>query len=118
MKNSHPEVYEEIRCVASNRSRPNRRVDIFAVHGCKKLGYILDSILRFETYVEQPLDIHMEKKKTNLWTYFWLLARRAGSDGSMSASGSAGPGFDPGGVVNFNLKIFNLGARLYITVLD
>ena len=28
-------------------------------------------------------------------------ARRAGSDGSMSASGSAGPGFDPGGVVNF-----------------
>ena len=23
------------------------------------------------------------------------LARRAGSDGSMSASGSAGPGFDP-----------------------
>ena len=49
-------------------------------------------------------------------------ARRAGSDGSMSASGSAGPGFD------FHLKIFNLGtrragdvhfliARLYITVL-
>ena len=58
-----------------------------------------------------------------------IFARRAGSDGSMSASGPAGPGFDPGGVVNFNLKIFNLGARrggdvhfliarLYITVLD
>ena len=56
-------------------------------------------------------------------------ARRAGSDGSMSASGSAGPEFDPGGIVNFNLKMFNLGARrggdvnfiiarLYITVLD
>ena len=58
-------------------------------------------------------------------------ARRAGSDGSMSASGSAGPGFDPrrGRVVNFHLKIFNSGARrggdvhfliarLYITVLD
>ena len=55
--------------------------------------------------------------------------RLAGSDGSMSASGSAGPGFDPGGVVNFHLKIFNLGARgggdvhfliarLYITVMD
>ena len=29
----------------------------------------------------------------------------------MSASGSASPGFDPGGVVNFHLKIFNLGAR-------
>ena len=39
-------------------------------------------------------------------------ARRAGSDGSMSASGSAGPGFDPGGVVNFHFKIFNLGARM------
>ena len=59
------------------------------------------------------------------------LARRAGSDGSMSASDSAGPGFAPrgGGVVNFHLKIFNLGARrggdvhslitrLYITGLD
>ena len=29
----------------------------------------------------------------------------------MSASGSAGTGFDPDGVVNFHLKIFNLGAR-------
>ena len=38
-------------------------------------------------------------------------ARRVGSDGSMSASGSAGLGFDPGAVVNFHLKIFNLGAR-------
>ena len=38
-------------------------------------------------------------------------ARRAGSDGSISASGSAGPGLIPGGVGNFNLKIFNLGAR-------
>ena len=37
--------------------------------------------------------------------------RRDGSDGSMSASGSSGPGFDPGGVVNLHLKIFNLGAR-------
>ena len=57
------------------------------------------------------------------------LARRAGSDGSMSASGSAGPGFDPRRGSKFNLKIFNLGARrggyvhfligrLYITVLD
>ena len=56
-------------------------------------------------------------------------ARRAGSDGSMSASGPAGPGFDPRQVVNFNFKIFNLGdrrggdvqfliARLYITGLD
>ena len=54
----------------------------------------------------------------------------ASSDGSMSASGSAGPGFNPRrGFENFNLKIFNLGARrggdvhfliarLYITVLD
>ena len=55
------------------------------------------------------------------------LARRAGSDRSMSASGSAGS--IPGGVVNFHLKIFNLGtkrggdvhfliARFLITVLD
>ena len=53
-----------------------------------------------------------------------LRSREVGSDGSMSASGSI-----PSGVINFNLKIFNLGARrsgdvhfliarLYITVLD
>ena len=53
--------------------------------------------------------------------------RRAGSDGSMSVSGSAGS--IPGEVVNFHLKSFNLGAkrggdvyfliaRLYITGLD
>ena len=35
------------------------------------------------------------------------VARRAGSDGNMSASGSAGPGW----LVNFHLKIFSLGAR-------
>ena len=29
----------------------------------------------------------------------------------MSASGSMGSGFDPGEVVSFHLKIFNLGAR-------
>ena len=68
--------------------------------------------------------------------YFKIKAHRT-SDGSMSASGSAGPGSIPGGVVNFHLKIlvnfhlkiFNLGAwrggdvhflivRLCITVLD
>ena len=41
----------------------------------------------------------------------YLPARRTGSDGNISASGSAGPGFDPGWVVNFHLEIFNLGAR-------
>ena len=55
--------------------------------------------------------------------------RLSGSDGSMSASGSASLGFDPQRVVHFHLKIFNLGARwdgdvhfliarLYITGLD
>ena len=29
------------------------------------------------------------------WNYFWAEDRRASSDGSMSASGSAGPGFNP-----------------------
>ena len=67
--------------------------------------------------------VHLSIKK------FKMQARRADSDGSMSVSGSAGPGFDPGGVVNFHLKIFNLWARrggdvhfliarLYITDLD
>ena len=36
------------------------------------------------------------------------LIRRAGTDGSMPSSGSAGPGFV---VENFILKILNLGAR-------
>ena len=33
---------------------------------------------------------------------------RAGSDGSMSATGSAGPGFDPRRDVNFRLQNFQL----------
>ena len=58
-----------------------------------------------------------------------VVSRSAGSDGSMSASGSAGPGFDPRRGSKFHLKIFNPGARrggdvhfliarLYITGLD
>ena len=39
------------------------------------------------------------KKKPDVievnWFKFWIQARRTGSDGSMSTSGSAGPGFDP-----------------------
>ena len=38
-------------------------------------------------------------------------ARRAGLDGSTSAPGSTDPGFDPGQVVNFHLKIFNIGTK-------
>ena len=51
-------------------------------------------------------------------------ARRAGSDGSMSASGSAGPGFDPrrGSKFSFEMEmggdVHFLIARLYITGLD
>ena len=65
----------------------------------------------------------------NLRFNFFLYVSRAGSDGSMFASGSAGPGFDPRRGSKFYLKIFNLGARrggdihfliarLYITCLD
>ena len=79
---------------------------------------------------------YKDTEKSPVAYHFWITqhkveneARRAGSDGSMSASGSAGPGFDPrlgskfsfenfqpwgrrGGVVHF------LIARLYITGLD
>ena len=60
---------------------------------------------------------------------FYERARRAGSDGSMSASGSAGPGFDPRWGSKFSFENIHLGARrggdvhfliarLYITGLD
>ena len=57
---------------------------------------------------------------------FTEIARRAGSDGSMSASGSGGLGFDPrrGNKFSFeNLQplggdVHFLIARLYITGLD
>ena len=39
------------------------------------------------------------------------LACLAGSDGSMFASGSAGPGLDPRRGSKFSFEIFNLGAR-------
>ena len=69
INNNHIEVYEDVYFVASKSN--NRRVDIFAVDHSKKLGYIQDPTVRFETYDEQPLDVDMEKK-TNLLTYFWL----------------------------------------------
>ena len=42
---------------------------------------------------------------------FWHLPRRAGSDGSMSASGSAGPGFDPRRGSKFSFENFQPRAR-------
>ena len=70
-----------------------------------------------------------DKRRYKIIDNTMIVVLRAGSDGSMSASGSAGPGFGPRRGVNFHLKIFNLGARrggdvhfqiaiLYITVLD
>ena len=64
-------------------------------------------------------------RRTNRYQQYYMPSQH----GSMSASGSAGPGFNPCRVVNFDLKIFNLGtrrcgdvhfliARLYITGLD
>ena len=47
-----------------------------------------------------------------------LSARRDGSDGSMSASGSAGPGFNLGARRGGDVGLHFLIARLYITVLD
>ena len=38
-------------------------INIFAVDHSKKLGYISDLTVRFETYDEQPLDVDMEKKQ-------------------------------------------------------
>ena len=54
--------------------------------------------------------ITRDYNENNLY-YICKHARRVGSDGSMSASGSAGPGFDPRRGSNFNLKFPNLGAR-------
>ena len=42
-------------------------------------------------------------------------ARRAGSDGSMSASGSAGPGFNPWQVSKFSFENFQpWGCSMYV----
>ena len=61
MKNYHLEVYEEVHCLRSKGS--NIRVEIFAVDHSKKLGYILDPTIRFETYDERPLDVDVERKE-------------------------------------------------------
>ena len=58
MNNNHLEVYEEVYFVTSKGNY--RQVDIFAVGHSKKLGYILDPTVRFETYDELPLDADME----------------------------------------------------------
>ena len=53
-----------------------------------------------------------EKLALHAILIFTILARRAGSDGSMSSFWFSRSGFrSPAGVINFHLKIFNLGAR-------
>ena len=51
--------------------------------------------------LEMPLNLRYHSKLKK--------AGRAGSDGSTSASGSAGPGSIPGEVVNFHLKFSTSG---------
>ena len=46
------------------------------------------------------------KKKNSKQSHTFILARRAGSDGSMSASGSAGLGFDPRRGCKFSFENF------------
>ena len=117
----------------------NQSQRIIVVIGSFKISYD-------ETYLSNDLVfpssfriIHLHKQRTynlispRVHIYFTSLINTTNNfhlqDGSMSASGSAGRGSIPGGVVNFNLRIFNLGARrggdvhfliarLYITGLD
>ena len=54
--------------------------------------------------------IHHTQPQANILSilYYKNSARLAGSDGSMSASGSAGPGFDPRRGIKFSLENFQL----------
>ena len=54
------EVHEEIHCVAENGS--TRRIDIIAIDKVKRIGYIIDPTVRFETSIDQPSQIDQEKK--------------------------------------------------------
>ena len=64
------------------------------------LAYFLElAVLTiFYEYIERSKTGHCSQQKKLvklLETTLWHLARRDGSDGSMSASGPAGSGFDP-----------------------
>ena len=83
----HLPVHEEVPGIADNSS--TRRVDIIATTPDASAPIILDPTVRFESYADQPIEVNLEKRN------ICLPARRAGSNGSMSVSSSAGPGFDP-----------------------
>ena len=53
-----------------------------------------------------PHSFLLSSKLTYCMYYSGSASRRAGSDGSMSASGSAGPGFDPRRGSKFSLENF------------
>ena len=54
------EVFEEVHCLATNGS--TRRADIIAIEKSSRRGFIIDPTVRFETDVDQPLAVDIEKK--------------------------------------------------------
>ena len=92
---------------------------------------IIIKILRGSHFNDIVIICKMTKMNLNkiLYEFNFPDMRRAGSDGSMSVLVQQVRRSIPGEIVNFHLKIFNLGARkcrdvhsliarLYITVLD
>lgn len=58
------DVYEEKECIADDGS--TRRVDILAIDEKTKSGIILDPTIRFETSLNQDLEVDVEKKAKNI----------------------------------------------------
>ncbi len=54
-------VVEEIHCIAKGGS--NRRLDILAYNQETKLGTVIDPTIRFETSLNQPGEVDIEKRK-------------------------------------------------------
>ena len=67
--------------------------------------------LKFCVWYRLSKGFHQYSLPVSFWSKYWrkllyFIGRRAGSDGSMSASGSAGPGFDPRRGSKFSFENF------------
>ncbi|KAJ4428958.1 Exportin-2 [Periplaneta americana] len=55
------DVYEEVHCISSTGS--TKRADIIAIDNNQKIGFIIDSTIRFEGAEFQPQEVDLEKKR-------------------------------------------------------
>ena len=92
---------EELHNAANLTSSDNAQYELDNLYEYSIMLYLLRKLI-------EPTRFQHRRRKSNNEYNIYKHARRAGSDGRMSASGSAGPGFDPRRDSKFSFENFQL----------